>query len=160
MLKPATDGLHSRYLEADVKLGPAVALLFNCGRGRFSVASAYVWLMPPILLDQILFVPDEAGRLLGYVTWAYVSTATLERLRADEANFLELPEWNEGAHLWIADIVARPGQARRVVRALIARKGEALRAEGLRRRPDGAPKRMAWVERSRQARRPGARAKA
>ena len=81
--------------------GDAIQLLIECGRGKFSIAAAHAWLAPPIALQQIRFDRGRGGRALGFMTWAHVDDDTLARLRADKVSLLELPEWNEGEHLWI-----------------------------------------------------------
>lgn len=110
-------------------------LLFDAGRGHFSIAAAYVWIMPAIMLDQILFLRDTNGRAQGYIAWAYVSDETLARLEADDAPFLELAEWNEGCHLWVTDVVIPRGGAPRLRRLFFGRlPSQVKRVRGLRRR--------------------------
>lgn len=132
------------------EFGFANWVLFDTGRGRFSIASAVIWIMPAIRHRQIVFLFDNRGKPVAYATWAFVSDAVLEALRADRVAALEPTEWNEGLNLWIVDIVAMPGCIRPLMRRLRQAVGAAApEAHGLRRGPDGNIVRQIRVRRPR-----------
>ncbi len=72
----------------------------------FPVACLKLWIEPPILLDQIKFFTDFSGNYVGYMTWALLSSETLDRVINDSDTLLHLSEWNEGNNLFIVDLVA------------------------------------------------------
>ncbi len=132
-----------KFKRLAVDFGFTCSLLFECGQGKFTVAAAYMWVMPAILHRQIHIIYTDDGRPMGYMTWAFVSDKTLARLQADSVQVLDASEWNEGLNLWIVDVVCRKGMARHVVRAVRGRLGATFtEAFGLKRKPDGSLKRL------------------
>jgi cytolysin-activating lysine-acyltransferase len=107
-----------RHEKIGKDFGFAVQLLFETNRGAFSVAAAYLWLMPAINLRQIKFIFRADGRPAGYVTWGYVSDTILEDLAHDRVTTLDGSDWNEGLNLWIFDVVASKGFVLPLVREL------------------------------------------
>jgi len=139
---PADD----KFKRLATDFGFACSLLFECGQGRFTVASAYMWILPAVQHRQFHVLFASNGRPVGYVTWAFVSDDTLTRLRTDSVTVLDASEWNEGLNLWIVDVVCRKGQAIRLIASLRKRlRGNWMRASGLKRKPDGSLKRLVDV---------------
>lgn len=99
-------------------LGEAIQVLLRTDRNRLRLASIYAFLAPPIALNQIAFKKDARGRPLGYVTWAFVTPEVLGDIASDASRRLDLPEWNEGAELLIADLVSLDGDVRGLMRLL------------------------------------------
>jgi hemolysin-activating ACP:hemolysin acyltransferase len=112
----------SRVQEA-FPLGIAASLLVDTDRKTLSIASLLAWLAMPINLGQILFLTSWERQPLGFATWAYVTPRTLGRLASGEQDLPSQEEWNEGAELWLVDIVAPFGHAAELVRHLRAQLG-------------------------------------
>lgn len=132
----------------NARLGNAIQILFRTHRRRLNIASAYVWLWPPIRLGQIAFLPDANGQPVAYATWAYLSEANSERMARDEVKYLEIGEWNEGADLWITDFVAPGGNARALagnLKRILDPRHKVAR--GLRPKPEGGLSRVRVIRR-------------
>lgn len=98
------------------QLGTAAALVLSCPNYRLlRVASVGAWLRTPILLKQICFFYDRAGRPIGYITWAYLAQDVEEKMVSNPNFLLHFSEWNEGDRLWIIDFVAPNGMVGEIV---------------------------------------------
>jgi len=122
------------------KLGLAVAaMMASDAYCRYPVACLTEWVKPAILLDQIHFFFDRTGHLGGYLTWAFLTEDTEERLIGDPRVLLHLSEWNEGDRLWFMDMVVINTEIRRYLSyAKTTLFPGAQEAFSLRRRSDGS----------------------
>ena len=102
----------------NMQFGQCVSLLFSTPRRNFGLAAAYLWLVPPIRLEQIVWTTDYKGRWTGYATWAYLSDDMSENYKKLDPPWFDLSDWNEGANLWIIDFVAPHRNARPLVSLL------------------------------------------
>lgn len=101
------------------QLGFATELLLSGPRKSFRLASLTAWLLPPIRLNQIRFSFDaKSGRPRAYVTWAYLSDAVSIEMLHNPSRLLHICEWNEGANLWLIDVVGPWGGAPSLLRQL------------------------------------------
>ena len=138
--------LNQNAMLRGAQLGFAIALLYGTSRRAFTIEAAHLWLWPAIELQQIQFLFDGQGGPLAYVTWAYLSPKNSERMRGDEVDYLHLSEWNEGADLWVIDVVAPFGHALAVLRAARrALPAAVTAAQGIRRDPSDRICRVAAV---------------
>ncbi|WP_416222055.1 toxin-activating lysine-acyltransferase [Sphingomonas sanguinis] len=96
-------------------LGKAADLLFKTSRRSFSLASAHLWLTPPIRLEQMAIRQDVRGSWSAYITWAFLTDEMSNEILNDPP-FLHVSDWNEGENLWIIDAVALPGCMYRLAR--------------------------------------------
>jgi hemolysin-activating ACP:hemolysin acyltransferase len=65
---------------------------------------------------QLFFSEDRV--LVGYASWALLSSQTEAQILRDGRIELHRSEWNEGDSLWLIDIVALPGRFKYIIRAL------------------------------------------
>lgn len=89
-------------------------------RSDYPIGSLRAWVEPAVLMRQIRFFFSSSGEAVGYYTWAYFSEETAKAYVEGSLLMLNLPEWREGQQLWLLDLVAIPGQARNVLRELLA----------------------------------------
>lgn len=89
-------------------------------RSDYPIGSLRAWVEPAVLMRQIRFFFSSSGEAIGYYTWAYFSEETAKAYVEGSLLMLNLPEWREGQQLWLLDLVAIPGQARSVLRELLA----------------------------------------
>ena len=117
-------------------------------RNVLRIATLKPFLWPAIQLDQIAFSFNSQGVPLACATWAYLTDDVGREVASDPGRLLDLGEWNEGANLWIIDVIAPFGHARSFLSTLaatrLARFGEAW---GLRRNRDGSIRRVVHVRR-------------
>ena len=104
-------------------IGVAARLLIDAGGGRLSIASLIGWLGTPIKLAQIMFLTSWERKPLGFATWAYLTKKTLQRMASGEQDLPSLEEWNEGADLWLVNLVAPYGHSGELIRHLRAQLG-------------------------------------
>ena len=97
-------------------LGFATQLLIGCERRGFRIASLWAFLWPAIRLNQIAFSYNSVGRPIAFVTWAFLTETVSAEVERDCDRLLHLDEWNEGADLWIMDVVAPCGGAAALLR--------------------------------------------
>lgn len=97
---------------------------------------------PPLLLDQYQLFCDQSQNLVGFVSWAWVTTDGARTLMAD-THPLPFTEWRAGPHLYIADFVAPWGHARAMTRLLRRRADNPGTWFGLRRTVVGTVQRTA-----------------
>jgi cytolysin-activating lysine-acyltransferase len=120
------------------------------------IASLAAWIEPAILLRQIDFFFDLAGRPVGYLTWALLAEDTEQRLLHDVDVVFHISEWNEGTRLWIIDFVLLDGNVREFVRKAYSLFPDAVEAKSLRRRYDGTVRKVTvWRRRWRGKRASG-----
>jgi cytolysin-activating lysine-acyltransferase len=93
-------------LRANAMTGFAASLLAQCpGRGGTPVSALAASIVEPYRQGNAKFYFDAEGHPAAYVTWAYLAPDTERRvMRAGELKLSPL-EWNEGASLWIVDLV-------------------------------------------------------
>ncbi|HWU78854.1 MAG TPA: toxin-activating lysine-acyltransferase [Caulobacter sp.] len=106
------------YMVRGAQLGFATELLFETERRQFRIAAIQAQIWPAIRLGHIEFDFDLRGAPSAYLMWAFVSDEVLAELQSDPARLLHLSEWNEGHNLWLVDIVAPRGGARRLLSRL------------------------------------------
>lgn len=83
---------------------------------EWTALDVYHWIMPPVALGQyVLF--KEAGRPVAMATWAFVDDEVHRVLRSNERP-LHPAEWQGGKNIWVMDLIAPFGHARRIVREL------------------------------------------
>lgn len=132
------------------QLGMAVSLMGHCRNYlMYQVLCLRLWTEPAIRHKQIKFFFDERGRLIGYITWAYLASDVEHRLIHDPNVLLHESEWNEGGSLWILDFVAPFGHAWAIVRHAMTRMfPDHMEARSLRRNPDGSVRKISiWQKR-------------
>jgi cytolysin-activating lysine-acyltransferase len=85
-------------------LGPALWLYARDPLRKYGFHADVDWrLMPPLVLEQCkLYHKQELP--WAFFTWARVSDAVDQRLRAANATIAP-HEWNSGSHLWLIDAV-------------------------------------------------------
>jgi hemolysin-activating ACP:hemolysin acyltransferase len=104
------------------RLGLATELLCRARKPNdYSLDYLRTRIVPAIVLGQIYFVFEERCQVVAMWTWAYLAPDVETRLQRDPHSILHLSEWNEGASLWIMDLIAPFGHIREVIRFL--RKG-------------------------------------
>lgn len=97
-------------------LGWAVYLLGHTGKYRdYPLACVEQWLLPAARLHQLHLISEPDGRLIGYLTWALFAPDTERRWIHDPGVTLHLSEWAEDGRLWVLDLVALRGYARRCI---------------------------------------------
>jgi cytolysin-activating lysine-acyltransferase len=103
------------------------------------------YFMPPITLSQYsIFVSEQ--RLVGFITWAFLSDQHTEALKAK----FEEPEpddWRSGQQLWFMDMVSTEGHTHDISRMLqseILKNADSTHAFALRRRRDGTVRKVSW----------------
>jgi cytolysin-activating lysine-acyltransferase len=117
-----------------------------CG---YPIACLGVWIEPAIRLDQIHFFYDLSGNPIGYMTWALLAEDTEQRLLNDPDILFHLSEWNEGARLWIMDLVLLDGNIGGALNEAFALFPSFRGAKSLRRRDDGTIRKVTtWRHRT------------
>lgn len=97
-------------------LGYVCSLMFQSSvYCQFPIACLHQWMRPALLLGQFAFVENQSSRLVGYLTWARLSSDTEVRLRSDHDVLFHLSEWNEGTRLWIMDMLLLDGRIRDLI---------------------------------------------
>ncbi len=99
---------------------------------------------PPLMLNQFQLFCDQAQNLVGFVSWAWVTTDGAQILMADSQP-LPFSEWRAGPHLYIADFIAPWGHARSMTRLLRQRDDNPGTWFGLRRTIVGTVRRTAGL---------------
>lgn len=74
-------------------------------------------LLPPLDLNQFRIYHNKGGRPIGLVTWAWVTSAVLERYRIGDV-MLSQQDWKSGNILLITDFISPFGGARRIIAEL------------------------------------------
>ena len=110
-----------------------------CG---YPIACIQLWLEPAIRHNQIKFFHNESGVAVGYITWAWLAEDAEFRLIHDASVLLHISEWNEGDRLWILDFVLLSGDMRARLRDAAALFKDEESAKSLRRRDDGAVRKV------------------
>jgi hemolysin-activating ACP:hemolysin acyltransferase len=100
------------------------------------------WIWPAVRLSQIDFCFDTRGAPLAYATWAFLSDEVSIDFATNERRLLHLSEWNEGANLWIIDVVSPVGAMRMMAARLKQRFRAQPRVRALHRGEDGAIRRV------------------
>lgn len=134
-------------------LGFATQLLLRTERRKLRLASFTPFLLPPIRLDQIGFLYNSHGRPIAYATWAFLTEQVSGELEGNPDRLLSLPEWNEGADLWLMDVVAPSGGAAMLLSELATKqlaRHERIRA--VRRDAEGEVRRIVDLRRPRESR--------
>jgi cytolysin-activating lysine-acyltransferase len=109
---------------------------------EYPIACIQLWLEPAIRHNQIKFFRNESGVAVGYITWAWLAEDTEFRLIHDRSVLLHISEWNEGDRLWILDFVLLSGDIRVRLRDAAALFKDEQSAKSLRRRDDGAVRKV------------------
>lgn len=108
------------YSRINADFGKAMALMSHSGLHN-TTALRYVYsaVMPPIILGQYLIMQDEAGAVVGFVSWARLNADTEKKYLNDPVS-LDLEDWNSGEKLWITDFVCLAGKndVKRLIKAL------------------------------------------
>jgi len=104
---------------------------------QYPIACISEWLLPPIMLDQVVVFRTPLGVLSGYATWALISEETERRLLGDPSVLLHFSEWNEGDRLWILDFLSLDGDIKRKGAQIAAALQGQCTAKSLRRDEDG-----------------------
>ncbi|MDR3439785.1 toxin-activating lysine-acyltransferase [Telmatospirillum sp.] len=114
-------------------LGEVSWLMSRSPRHRYVFMADLEWqVMPAIVLKQARIYrkpppsaqpdqpppADQPGTPIAFVTWAVVSDAVDERLKAGVGR-LQPPEWRSGPHPWIVDVVAPFGGAEQAVAQVV-----------------------------------------
>lgn len=98
-----------------IHLGWCVQVILMTDLRYLRIASIEPQLIPAITLKQIKFNLNERGIPTSFITWAYVSESTLQKLRHNPDYLLHFSEWNEGTNVLIMDIVAPFGDLKRLL---------------------------------------------
>lgn len=72
----------------------------------------------PIEVGQYKLYFNDFGQCVGYLTWAKLAPDVEKRLLSGKDYHLQTCEWNEGASLWIIDMVFPHGSIKYVLRDL------------------------------------------
>lgn len=72
----------------------------------------------PIEVGQYKLYFNDFGQCVGYLTWATLAPDVERRLLSGEDYHLHTCEWNEGASLWIMDMVFPYGSIKHVLNDL------------------------------------------
>jgi cytolysin-activating lysine-acyltransferase len=116
---------------------------------QYPIACLHAWIRPALLLGQFGLIQDRNRRSIGYLTWAYLSAATEERLVNDPEVLLHLSEWNEGERLWVLDMLIVEGSLwpiKSVLPELLAHPDE---VRYLRRSPEGEVRKVVrWTSKT------------
>lgn len=108
----------------------------------YPLESILAWLVPPARLGQIHLFVDQEGRVIGYVSWAYLTHRAANEFSTGQSSVLGFSEWNAGDQLWITDFVALDGRIRTCVRQALQFFREWVVARFLRRDATGSIKRI------------------
>jgi cytolysin-activating lysine-acyltransferase len=115
---------------------------------QYPVACVTLWIEPAIRHEQIHFFRDESGEVCGYMTWAWLTEDTEQRLLNDPNVLLHISEWNEGGQLWILDFLVPTSDLKMRIREARALFGTVEQAKSLRRRHDGSVRKViTWKRR-------------
>jgi hemolysin-activating ACP:hemolysin acyltransferase len=106
----------SSELETSLVVGQLMRILARTARSNFSLAAIDFQVSTPIRLSQVYVFRTSSLEPLGYVSWAYVTNATLMNMFLDENYLLHQSEWNEGTVFCIIDLVALQGTLREVLK--------------------------------------------
>jgi hemolysin-activating ACP:hemolysin acyltransferase len=120
--------------------------MFGTERKKLSIGALEPQLWPAIKLRQFLLLHDDRGFATTYLSWAFLSEEVSRERLAGNDRLLHLSEWNEGAFLWIMDLVAVRGGAKSILRTAFdgPLKGH-RRVHGLRYNSDGSIRRSVAV---------------
>ncbi|MDD5333745.1 MAG: toxin-activating lysine-acyltransferase [Rhodoferax sp.] len=72
-------------------------------------------LVSPVEVEQYKLYFNDFGQCVGFVTWAMLAPDVEKRLLLGEDYDLRTCEWNEGASLWIMDMVVPHGSIKHVL---------------------------------------------
>jgi hemolysin-activating ACP:hemolysin acyltransferase len=91
-------------------MGDIVSVLLSSpDYAHYKISTIGVWINPARRCGQIRIYYDHRGRPVGYVTWAFLTAESEQRLIMNSATLLHYSEWNEGDRLWIMDVVSPHG---------------------------------------------------
>lgn len=116
-------------------LGAVTWLLVRSTSHKHLFLTDFEWLvLPPIQLMQFRIFRDDK-RPLGYVSWALVDAAVEQRLLQGVTK-LAPKDWRSGDRLWVVDVVAPFGGARKMLEELQQRVFKEREAKVLQPKPD------------------------
>lgn len=72
----------------------------------------------PMTVGQYKIYFNDFCQCVGYLSWAYLAPDVEKRLLSGEDYHLQTCEWNEGANLWIMDLVFPHGSIKHVLQDL------------------------------------------
>jgi hemolysin-activating ACP:hemolysin acyltransferase len=81
---------------------------------NWTLAEINQYFVPPVNIDQYAIFASE-GRLVGFVTWAFLSDHH-SRLLKEQYIEPDGNDWRSGDQLWIMDVVAKPGYIGEIAR--------------------------------------------
>ena len=115
----------------------------------YPLASVWAWSVPPARLGQSHLFVDQEGRVIGYVSWAYLTNDAASKFSTGQSSILQFSEWNAGDQLWITDFVVLYGRVRTCVRQALQLFRDSVVARFLRRDATGNIKRVCeWRRKS------------
>lgn len=101
-------------------LGAAASLNAQTpSRRGLPLAALKVWIEPAVQLGQARVFYDARSQPVGYAVWAFLTPPVAARVRRDPGAILHPGEWNEGAQLWVLDLVAVGGHGTLIARGLL-----------------------------------------
>lgn len=129
-------------------LGAAASLNAQTpSRRGLPLAALKVWIEPAVQLGQACVFYDARSQPVGYAVWAFLTPSVAARVRRDPGAILHPGEWNEGAQLWVLDLVAVGGQGAPIARGLLDLLAESASTLCfVRRDRPGAPERRVRLE--------------
>lgn len=125
----------AKYYE---RLGQILSILNQSPNFHYSIAAVMEWSGTPAQLGQIAFCGAPGFSSIAYMTWAYLSKEMSERMTSGDVECLHFSEWNEGAELWIIDLVSAVPIDRAILRRLLKEAGveEGRNIHWMRQRPN------------------------
>lgn len=85
---------------------------------NFPVQRIVSQLNSPMTVGQCKTYFNDFYQCVGYLAWAYLAPDVEKRLLSGEDYHLQTCEWNEGASLWIMDMVVPHGSIKHVLQDL------------------------------------------
>ncbi|MBD9653135.1 toxin-activating lysine-acyltransferase [Ensifer sp. ENS09] len=117
-------------------LGMVVAIAMESHYSDWSISEVERYIVPALKSGQYkLYVNDHVGPA-AFVTWAFLNDECHEAMLAHGRN-PPADHWQSGRHLWVMDIVAPYGDAKRVVRDLQRNLFPQMHGHSIRRDPSG-----------------------
>jgi len=95
--------------------GEFVRILTGTARATFKLVSIEHFVMPAIRLGQYQIVYNKRGVPVAYMCWAFLSDEVCNEYLSGSDRLLHISEWNEGANLWVMDIVSPYGFTRELL---------------------------------------------
>lgn len=109
--------MEQSWSEAEA-LGSAVWLWMHSATHRnFPLHTLSALLLPAIKHRQFVLA-SEAGRPVFYLAWANLSAEAEQRYLQNHPIHMPDQDWNSGERMWVLDLVAPFGHARKLVRLL------------------------------------------